>query len=306
MKMHKECGLCILRQAAGSPRRFTDDAAVLRRIMSDTEKAVRDFDTDRMPPELGGIFHQILSRRLHLADPYRDDRRRANACAIALLPFLRSRVRISPRPFETAVRLCAAANMIDFGAPGGITDESKLHDLFERAMTAPLRGGGVELVDALAARCARAARVLYICDNAGEIVVDRLLLEQFDSGSVTVAVRFAPVLNDAIEEDALSVGLAGVARIIDTGLSLPGVPLHLAAEPFLEAFRTADVIISKGQGNYETLDEADGPIFFLLCAKCEVVARRLACSIGDMVITCGTTAMTRSAACETIADGRSV
>ncbi|NLN62925.1 MAG: DUF89 family protein [Myxococcales bacterium] len=284
MKLYPECRQCILQQAQRSPQRFTDDPALRAKILADAQQLVSDFPADGMPPELGGQFHRMMSRHLGLSDPYVREKERANNAMLRLLPALRDRVLSSEDPIATATRFCIAANMIDFGAPGGLRDTAPLQGLLEDSLNATVRGFQSDPVSAFAAQCAQAQRILYICDNAGEIVADRLLVEQLPRGRVTVAVRSAPVLNDALLADAQLVGMPEVATVMTTGCAEPGVPLHRASDAFLRVFHAADLIIAKGQGNFETLDEAAAPIWFLLCVKCDVVAARLSCNIGDMVL----------------------
>jgi uncharacterized protein with ATP-grasp and redox domains len=126
--------------------------------------------------------------------------------------------------------------------------------------------------------------ILYLTDNAGEVVFDRLLLEQLPRKKVTVAVRGKPVINDATMEDAEYVGLAEVARIIDNGSDAPGTILSDCSDTFRRRFERADLIISKGQGNYETLADCPRPIYFLLQVKCPIIARDLNCQVGTAIL----------------------
>jgi len=274
----------MLQQAQRSPQRFTDDPALSAKIFTEAQELIRNFSADGMPPELGGEFHRMMSQHLGLSDPYAREKEQANTAMLQMFPALRDRVIQSKDPIATATRLCIAANMIDFGAPGGLKDTAPLQGLLEDSLNATVRGFQSDPLSVFAAQCAQAQRILYICDNAGEIVADRLLVEQLPRGRVTVAVRSAPVLNDALLADAQLVGMPEVSTVITTGCADPGVPLYRASDAFLHAFHAADLIIAKGQGNFETLDDVAAPIWFLLCVKCDVVAGRLSCNIGDMVL----------------------
>lgn len=131
----------------------------------------------------------------------------------------------------------------------------------------------------------RAERVLYLADNVGEIVLDRLLVEMLPVGRVTVAVKSGPIINGATIEDAAAAGLAEVAEVVETGLDAPGTILRGCSEDFQARFEAADLVIAKGQGNYETLDESGKRgLFFLLRAKCPVVARNLGCAPGSVLV----------------------
>jgi uncharacterized protein with ATP-grasp and redox domains len=206
--------------------------------------------------------------------------------ALQLSGELRPAVDASADPFAAALILAIAANAIDLGAKGHheVTEESIGREMRE-ALGRTLDPAAVE---ALRAGVAGAGEVLYLCDNAGEIVFDRLLIERLPCERVTVAVRGRPIINDATREDAASVGLTGVADVIPNGSGMPGTVLAECSSEFRERFARADVVISKGQGNYETLsDEAKPGLFFLLRVKCPTVARDLRCEVGDLVIARG-------------------
>ena len=125
---------------------------------------------------------------------------------------------------------------------------------------------------------------MYLADNAGEIVLDRLLIERLPKGRVTVAVRGGAILNDALRADAEEAGLAELARIVDNGCRAPGTPLDAVSPAFRKLFEEADLIISKGQGNYETLSDVAAPLVFLLKVKCPMVARHIGEPLGSLVV----------------------
>jgi len=131
-----------------------------------------------------------------------------------------------------------------------------------------------------------AKRVLYLGDNAGEIVFDKVFIKEIKKSGAEVifAVRSKPVLNDVTMIDAIDVGLDKVAEVIETGSPMIGIVLETCSDEFLKFFNTADIIISKGQGNFETLDETDANIYFILKAKCSVVAQRLNVKFGDVML----------------------
>ena len=130
----------------------------------------------------------------------------------------------------------------------------------------------------------RATRILYIADNAGEIVFDKLVLEMLPREKVTVAVRGKPVLNDATREDAEAVGVTDLVEVIDTGSDAPGILLEDCSPEFQAAFREADLVLAKGQGNLESLLQGPKEVFFLLRVKCEIVGRQLGRQTGDLVL----------------------
>jgi uncharacterized protein with ATP-grasp and redox domains len=286
VRTNLECVACIVKQAVEGPKRFTDDPVILERIMKETLAAAAAFDLTRPPPELGGLMFQIIGRCIGREDPYSDEKRRFNRLAVALLPEIRKKIRAGENRFERALRFAIAGNALDFGAPGGRTD-GNLEDLIGQALNAPICGGGQGAVNDLSERARGAEKILYLADNAGEIALDRLFIEEIGADRVTVAVRSGPTINDALLADAREVGLTDISTVIPSGVSLPGTRLDQCSEAFRACFREADLIISKGQGNYETLTGVSDRIFFLLIAKCHVVAGQLACQVGDFIVTEG-------------------
>ncbi|MCP4674495.1 MAG: DUF89 family protein [Deltaproteobacteria bacterium] len=290
MKTYLDCVPCIIKQAVRAPRRFTDDPAVVERILRKTMLAIAESDLSRTPPEISGLLNHIMNRELGSSDPYLKDKQRFNMLASALLPSLRKKVESAADPFEAAVRFAVAANFVDFGAPAGRTDGS-LEELFAQALSQPIKGDGVDAVIRLRELTEKADSILYIADNAGEIVIDRLLVEQLPRGKVTVAVRAGPAINDALLEDASVAGLDEVAQVVTNGVDLPGTPLEVCPPDFVERFRSADLIISKGQGNLETLFKEPDTMYFLLVAKCRTVAQHFSCEVGDFVVAENNSAM---------------
>jgi len=130
----------------------------------------------------------------------------------------------------------------------------------------------------------RAENILYLADNAGEIVLDRLLIGQLPVERVTVVVKGEPVINDATMDDAIIAGLPKIVEVIDNGSDAPGTILETCSQAFRNRFENTDLIIAKGQGNYETLSDANKNIFFILKAKCPIIARDLGCEIGEMIL----------------------
>jgi uncharacterized protein with ATP-grasp and redox domains len=128
-----------------------------------------------------------------------------------------------------------------------------------------------------------AKSVLFLGDNAGESVFDRLLIEVIEQ-PVIYGVRGGPVLNDTTVEDALSVGMNEVAKIVDNGARVPGTILSLCSNEFQTLFHSAELILAKGMGNYETLSEVNAPIFFLLQVKCPVISNDVGAPIGSIIV----------------------
>jgi hypothetical protein len=235
---------------------------------------------DHPPPWVGQRIHRMLREATGDRDPYRAAKRRANELALSLLPELEQHVRDSADPLATAARLAIAGNIIDHAFKSEVTDE-EIHAAIAQARSDPLDARALE---DFRAAVQSADRILYLADNAGEIVLDRLLIERLPMERVTLAVRGSPVINDATRQDADAAGLSALVEVIDNGSDVPGTILEVCSAGFREAFERADVVVAKGQGNYETLNDAGEKVFFLLRVKCLVAARDIGCDVGRAVL----------------------
>jgi len=280
VRTYFDCIPCFLRQTLDALRRVTGDEAVQEKVLRSVLRAAGEMDLGQSPPAMGQVIHRLIREATGNPDPYREVKERLNRFALELYPGLRRRVEEADDPFAAAVRLAAAGNVIDLGVKSGI-EEAQIVDVIEDSLNAPLDGAAVE-------RFRRATRlaenILYIGDNTGEIVFDRLLVEQLGAGKVTFAVRGAPVINDATMADAEASGMAELVEVIDSGSDAPGTILEDCSDAFRKRFAGAALVLAKGQGNYETLSDVDEPIFFLLKAKCPVIAGHLGRPAGSLVL----------------------
>jgi len=249
-------------------------------VVRETLRLVMEMPFDRSAPWMGQRIHRLLREATHNADPYREVKRHSNTLALALYPALKERIRASPDPFATAVSLAIAGNMIDFGCRSNL-DDDEVHAAIDAATESSL--DEVALAD-LRRAVERADDILYLADNAGEIVFDRLLIEEMPTDRVILAVRGGPVINDATREDAETAGLNSLVTVMDNGSDVPGTILESCSPAFQARFAQSDLVIAKGQGNYETLCGEDPRIHFLFKAKCPVIARDVGCDVGRMVV----------------------
>jgi len=236
-----------------------------------------EIDFNQSPPKLGREMHRIIRQVLNNPDPYLELKMKFNQSLLDLYPELKRRVAESPDPFQLALRLAIAGNVIDFG-PNQSFD---LNGTLEKANSVTL---AVDDSSLLRQSLHRAKTLLYLGDNAGEIVMDRIFLETMGHPHVYFAVRGAPIINDVTEVDAGMVGIDKIATVISNGDDAPGTVLESVSPQFRRIFDQADLIISKGQGNYESLCGSEKNIFFLLMAKCDHVASHLGVKKGDFVV----------------------
>ncbi len=277
MNLHADCLACIARGALDSARLATDDEKLHFKIMQEVFKILGDCALDVPPPVMALVIQQAVAGATGCTDPYKAIKRKYNDFCLDLYPELAGKTENSD--FETAVRLCIAGNIIDFGIHGSV-GKQKVLDTIEDSLSMQITG----CVKTLEKACENSKNILWIADNAGEIVFDRLVLEKLDRDIVTYAVRGGPTQNDATMEDAQYTGIADLVHVIDTGAAIPGIVIEHCSEEFRACYEKADLIISKGQGNFETLDMNDDRIFFIFKAKCPVVAECAGCRLNDMVI----------------------
>ena len=275
MRTALDCVLCFLRQTLEAARAATPEVRVHERIVREVLRLVAGVELDRSPPAVGQVIHRRLRELTGVRDPYREAKRRFNRLALEALPELAAQVRQADDPLLMAARCSVAANAIDMGVASALT---------EADVRAALRGAAGESVHREWAPflevAARATDILYLADNAGEIAVDRLVIEALGPARVTVVVRGGPVLNDATLEDARAVGLTGIVSVIDNGSDAPGTLLDDCSPAFRRRFDCADLIIAKGQGNYETLSGAGRPIAFWFKVKCPLVSGQTGLPVG--------------------------
>jgi uncharacterized protein with ATP-grasp and redox domains len=277
MRTSLDCIPCFLRQALETAKRAAADAAIEEEIVRSSLRAAAELDLRKPPPSFGQTFHRRLLRLTGVRDPYRSAKDRSNRMALAMLPDLEIEVERSPDPLLTAVKLAIAANIIDMGVNGNIT-EAEVRRSIEQALSENLVGD----VDELRGEVARARSILYLADNAGEIVFDRLLLVRLPLDRVTLVVRGSPVINDATMVDARAAGLDTIVEVIDNGSDAPGTILDDCSRTFRRRFARADLIVAKGQGNFETLSDGDANMLFLFKVKCPVVSAHTGLPVGTL------------------------
>lgn len=275
-----DCIPCYLKQVMNVLQQAGIGEGEGQRILRAVLPLISQQDPGHYPAE---NFSYILHRTNELidqVDPFREAKQKSNQAAMVLLPKLREIIISSEDPLFTACQISGAGNVIDMAILPDYDVEASLEDAFRTVFA---RSDYEDFRERLAA----AGLVLILGDNSGEIAFDRLLVEQIRSRGLEVvyAVKGGPVLNDATIEDADQTGMNEVARVIDNGNNFVGTNLKYCSAELKEVFSTADIVISKGQGNYECLEgaqEAGDKTFFLLRAKCPVVARQLGVKLGEM------------------------
>jgi uncharacterized protein with ATP-grasp and redox domains len=276
MKTYLDCFPCFVNQALRCGRWVTDDVTILKQLVDEVGMMLKDIPLTNIPPETGEIIYRRVREISGIDDPLKEVKNQSTQEILNIYPELQDLVTESDNPLLTAVRLAIAGNVIDFGVNDGYDIEKEIRITLDKEF---------EICDifALQRDLDRAENILYIGDNAGEAVFDRLLIETMNKPTVFV-VRDEPVLNDVTYEDAIAAGLQDVAQIFSSGSTAPGTILKKCSNEFRELYQDAELIIAKGQGNYEGLSDEKRSVFFLLKAKCPVIARDIGVSNGAIVL----------------------
>lgn len=276
MKTYLDCFPCFLSQALNAGRSATNDEATIKKMIDHLGGMLKDIPVESTPPETGDLIYKLIREYTGNNDPFKLIKQQNINEALAMIPMLREKVAQSADPLLTAIRIAIAGNVMDLG-PG------KDYDIARDLGIILNQDFGIFDYQAFKVRLKQTDSVLYLGDNAGESVFDRILIEQLKK-PVVYAVRGVPVINDVTLEDAIASTLDEVAELIENGSSAPGTILSRCSPEFRERFNSSEMIISKGQGNYESLSGMPKPIFYLLKAKCKVIAKDLSVNENDIVL----------------------
>jgi uncharacterized protein with ATP-grasp and redox domains len=274
MKTHVECLPCLLRQALQVARITNCSEDQQLQILQAVSSVIAGLDVMKSPPANANPIYRKIAEITGCEDPYYKKKLASNQQALRLLPSLRQEIQGTDHELSSAVRFAIAGNIIDYGAFETFDFESAL----ESSRSARLVVDHLPQFSAVIERLTKGSKVLYLADNCGEIVYDSLLVEYLHQRGfdITIAVKDGPIINDALLEDALVAGLDRFGRIITNGGRFPGTELEECSSQFVEIFNAADLVIAKGQGNFESLSEVARDVFFLLTIKCTVAAQHMA------------------------------
>ena len=245
----------------------------MRRLLS----FLSTVDYQQSPPALGREMQRLIREMTQNPDPYRDIKKASNDMMVREVERLQQIVSDSDDPFQTALRLAIAGNVIDYGPQDRLdvwaTIDRVLHEQF-----------AVDDSEQLREELKSCTQLLYIGDNCGEIVLDKIFLQTIGHPNAYFAVRGGPTINDATLDDAVELGLDKLATLVTTGDNAPGAVWETTSEEFRNIFLSSDVVISKGQGNLEGLIDVDHNIFSIFVAKCDLIAARVGARKGDFIV----------------------
>lgn len=276
MKTYLDCIPCFFNQALRAGRIATDDEGKIKRILDEIGTALKDIPLESTPPETGRLIYKKVREITGNDDPYKEIKIENTHKALSLYHSLKQKVEQSDDSLLLAIRIAIAGNIIDFGVNRNFDIEKEIHEVLEKDFS-------IYDYQKFKECLGKADDILFIGDNAGESVFDRILIEELKKPTIYV-VRDEPVINDVTYDDALQAGIDKVATIVSSGTNAPGTILTTCSNEFRKLYYDSKFVISKGQGNYEGLSDEKKPIFFMLKVKCYVIAKDIGVTEGDIVL----------------------
>lgn len=283
MKTNLECIPCFIKQSIEASKMVTDNQKIQKQVVTEVMKYLLTINFDHSPPELSREIHDIIKKYTKSNDPYKQVKKKSNDQAKALYPKLKEMVKKSEDPLRMAIKLAIIGNVIDFGT----MNRFNLQEMIDSAIDKPFDDS---CYPDFQKRLENSTTILYIADNSGEIFFDKILIEELvkKHKKVTYVVKANPIINDVLLQDAKDAKITEIASVIqgDKGQqkSAPGMVLSYVSDEFKEKLQSFDMIVSKGQGNYESLNEYNREIFFLLMIKCPLVAKDIGIEMGQLVL----------------------
>jgi len=281
MRTDLDCFPCFLRQALEAARMVTENEGIQRKVLNSVFSILSNVSVHTTPVEIAHLVHLRVKSITGNFDPYKAAKKKQNELALRYESILTSQIAEMSNPLKAAMMFSAAGNAID------LAPNCPIPDIYKRYMEMISKGFAWDDYELFLKKLTRAKSLLYLGDNAGEIVWDKILIEELVETfalDITYAVRGFPILNDVTIEDAHFVGLDKAVKVVSNGFDAPGTLLQRCSEEFLKHYKASDLILSKGQGNYESLSRENRPIFFLLQVKCPVIAEDIHCNVGDIVL----------------------
>lgn len=278
MRVQYECIPCILRQAIEAAQMVTDDEDIIDQIINEYSKMIPEIRNSNPTPLVVSEIQKLIKEKTNQDDPYHKLKTKNIEAALDIYEELKNLINKADDPLKKALLLSATGNVIDAGISVKINVKDSIINTINKNFK-------VDDYPIFKDKLKNSQTLLMIGDNCGEAVLDKLLLEELTKYDIKLiyAVREEPVLNDITYKEAQMIGLDQYAKILSSGCTAPGMLINQANENFLDVYNNADLVISKGQGNLEGLSEEKRAIFFLLKAKCNLIAEFLEVNLNDLV-----------------------
>ncbi|MBD3350667.1 MAG: DUF89 family protein [Candidatus Lokiarchaeota archaeon] len=287
MRVFAECMACMIRQVEKGLRILEPEIDELEIVKAQKQmmKLITTFDLETTNNVvLGGKTYAIIAEVLQTKDPYKELKHKYNQIALDLYPEVKELVKNADQPLVMAVKASIMGNAIDFGAADDINIHKELESLAENNL------GGKQNIQKFTDIIKESKKIMILGDNSGEIVFDKIFIEElqelYPSKEIIYSVRGGPIINDVTMEDAKFVGMTEICEVVEAS-STPGIYLKECSNSFNEHFNTADLILSKGQGNFEAMIDINAEwatIFFLLKAKCILMSKIFNVPQGTLIL----------------------
>lgn len=276
--MKHQCALCQLNNVYNQIKKFNIPQKTADRIINQSMQIIIE-QGDKLVPYTTGLIHKNFKKIIGVEDLYREEKDFTNKLILETYNNHKELIKNSPSPLHAALKLTVIGNIIDFGANSVPEDIIKeIHTNFQQDFK-------INHSNELLKDINKADLILYLGDNSGEIVFDKLFPETLNHQNVVFSTRGEAILNDVTTKDAYDIGLDKYAKIISNGYFAPSTLIDKSGKEFMDIYKKADVIISKGQGNLEgLLPHKKDNIYFLLMAKCQLIADILKVQKGDLLI----------------------
>lgn len=280
MNVKFDCALCSINGVLTLFKKGLIEEKYQEEILKEIMKYYSTVDYSLPSTTINRGVKNIVCKISGLTDPFKPLKEEVNHKAFEYYKKYEKSVKEDKNAWQKAMRLAIAGNIIDFGPTHKFDIEKKIEEVLQADFP-------IDDSEKLFEEIKKAKSILYIGDNTGEIVFDKLFLEVINHKNVTFVVREKPILNDSTMEDALWIGIDKLAKVITTGDDAPGVLLDSVSNEFMEYYNNADLIISKGQGNFEGLGHiTDKNLFFLFTIKCKLISEMLNVPIGKSIVKC--------------------
>ncbi len=273
IRLNPECVSCLVKkQIERYPKDISNSGKI--KYMQSVLQAVAQASEMMSAPEIVDKIYKIQKQMFGADKDYTEIKIYFNNMMSELETDIRREINKSSEPLKTAVQYAMTGNYIDFAAMDSV-DENKLREMLK---SAPLNAVNEAEYAALERDLTDAKKLVFLTDNCGEIVLDKILIETITNINpeldITVIVRGQNVVNDATMADAEQIGLTKQVRVTDNGSSIAGTCLNRISAEAQHIIENADVIISKGQGNFETLQKCGLNVYYIFMCKCKMFADR--------------------------------
>ncbi|EPY2275137.1 damage-control phosphatase ARMT1 family protein [Clostridium sporogenes] len=274
MDINLDCIYCIIKKSDYLFSQYEENEDKKLKFMKDVFKIISMGEKDDTAPYLNTRIMRLLNKELNLGDIYYEIKKEYNKLLISMEEEIKGNIYSSQDNLGTALKYAMVGNFIDFGAMDKV-DKNNLDKLIKDAANQEI---DAKEYNNFLKELKKAKRIVYLCDNAGEIVFDKIFIkvikEVYKDITIDVIVRGKPTLNDATIVDAQEVGLCNIVNVIGNGIDIPGTQLNEINEKSKEKIDSSDLIISKGQGNFETLFGCGKNIYYIFLCKCDLFTKR--------------------------------